>query len=111
MVGSDEVTVVVGRDEADRGRRLREAEPDLGLDDGVTPDLAEVCGHPHEVMDELRILEGVEQHHLRIAQEHGDGPGADGDGAHGGGRRGLDESLALFDEAREPRRLVRIRHA
>jgi hypothetical protein len=73
-------------------------------------DLGEVGGEAHEVVDELRVLEGVEQHHLGVAQEHRDGPRAY---RHRARRRRwlrLHERLALLEEAGEPPRLVGIRH-
>ena len=93
VIGRDELAVVVGGDQADRRGGLGEGEPDLRLRDGVAPELAEVRGQSHEVVDELRVLEGVEQHHLGVAEQHRDGPGADRDGADGRRRSGLDEAL------------------
>ncbi len=48
--------------------------------------------------------------HLRVAQQHRDGPGAHRDGAHRGRRRGLDEGLALLEEARQAGRAVGVGH-
>ena len=61
-------------------------------------------------MDELRVLEGVEQHGLGIPEQHGDRPGAHRDGADRGRGLGPHERLALLEEAGQTRGLRRVGH-
>ena len=111
VVRRDELAVIVGRHQADGRRGLGERQPDAGLDDGVTPHLGEIRGESHEIVDELRVFEGVEQHRLRIADEHRDRPRSHRDRADRRRRLGLHERLALLEEAGQARSLVRIGHA
>ncbi len=110
VVRGNELPVVVRRHEADGGGGLGEAQAYLGLRDGIAPCLAEVRGDPHHVVNELRVLEGVEEHHLRIAKEHGDGPRPHRHRPHGRGRSGFHERLALLEEAGQPRGGIGVGH-
>ena len=107
VVRRDELPVVVGEirliDAVGSRRRARSS-----LHDGVAPPLAVVGGESHEVVDELRVLEGVEQHHLGIPHEHRDGPRPDRDGADRRRELGGDEALAQLEKSRQPRMLSRI---